>query len=387
MKRIPFFQHDLGAAELASLERALGDAILSTGDIVAEFEQRFAAYLDMPHVVGVTSCTAALHLALQALDVGAGDEVITTPMTFIATAAAILHAGARPVFVDVEPDTGNLDATRIAGAITARTKAIIPVHLFGQMCDMRAIRALADQHHLAVIEDAAHCIEGRRDGVRPGMLGDVSCFSFYATKSLTSGEGGALVTRDTTVAERVRVLRQLGLAANAGDRARLGYSYRDMSAMGWKYNMSNLQAAILLPQLARLEVNHHRRAARALRYRDQLCNAPQLTLPTVRPNTEHAWHILAPRVDGRIRDAVVAGLQREGVGVTVHYDPPVHLTSYFRDRFAYAPGAFPVAEHISATTISLPLYPSMSEDDVDEVAARLRSVLRSQKMENRKQSS
>jgi UDP-4-amino-4-deoxy-L-arabinose-oxoglutarate aminotransferase len=210
MTPIPFFQHDLGAAELEAVAAVLRGTILTTGDTVAEFERRFAATLGAAHAVGVTSCTAALHLALLAAGVGPGDEVLTTPLTFIATATAIVQAGARPVFVDVEPDSGNLDATRLATAITPRTRAIVPVHLFGQMCDMRAIRAVADRHRLALIEDAAHCPEGARDGVRPGELGDAACFSFYATKSITAGEGGALVTRAADLADRARLLRQQG---------------------------------------------------------------------------------------------------------------------------------------------------------------------------------
>ena len=373
MSRIPFFRHDLGALEVASLAAALEGPILTTGDLVAEFERRFAALVDVPHAVALTSCTGALHLALAALGIGPGDEVVTTPMTFIATATAILQAGARPVFVDVEPDTGNLDVGRIDAALTPRTRAIVPVHLFGQMCDMRALRALADRHGLRVVEDAAHCVEGGRDGVRPGALGDAACFSFYATKSLTSGEGGALVTRDAALAERVRLLRLHGMTSSAADRERHGYRPWDMIALGWKYNMDNLQAALLLPQLPRVAANHARRTALAARYREALRALEGLRLPAVRGTTRHAWHLFAVWCD-RARDAVLAGLERAGVGVTVNYEP-VHLTRYFRQTFGYAPGAFPVAEAIGAATLSLPLYATMPEADVDEVVARLTAIL------------
>ncbi len=380
MTPIPFFQHDLGAAELDELTAVLRGAILTTGDTVATFERRFAQALDLPHAVGVTSCTAALHLALLALGVRPGDEVITTPMTFIATATAIVQAGARPVFVDVEPDTGNLDATRLEGAITPRTKAIIPVHLFGQMCDMRAIRAIADRHRLVVIEDAAHCLEGRRDGMRPGQLSEAACFSFYATKSITSGEGGAVATRDAALADQLRVLRQQGLTTGAAERERHGYRHRDMVTMGWKYNMYNLQAAVLLPQLDRFTQNHRRRTALAERYLTQLTHLDRVTAPVVRPSVEHAWHVFAIRVDGVDRDAVVAGLQEQAVAVTVHYHPPVHLMSYFRRALGHAPGAFRHAERVGATSISLPLYPSMPESHADEVVLRLGRVLRSSRL-------
>jgi dTDP-4-amino-4,6-dideoxygalactose transaminase len=374
MIRIPFFAHDVGAAELEALTAVLAGPILTTGDTVAEFERRFAETLGTPHAIGVTSCTAALHLALAALGVAPGDEVITTPMTFVATATAILQSGARPVFVDVEPDTGNLDAARVEAAITPRTRAIVPVHLFGQMCDMRALRQVADRHRLALVEDAAHCLEGTRDALRPGAVSDAACFSFYATKSITSGEGGALVTRDAGLAERLRILRQQGMTTSAAERERVGYRHRDMVAMGWKYNMYNLQAALLLPQLARLAESHRRRAALAARYLDRLAAVPGVEPPRVRPGVEHAWHVFAVRVAGARRDEIVAGLQREAVGVTVHYYPAVHLTAYFRQTFGYEPGMFPEAERIAASTISLPLYATMPPAHVDEVVARLARV-------------
>ena len=187
---IPFYRHDLGEPEIEAVRKVLAGPILTTGEVVESFERRFAAYLGIQHALAVTSCTGALHLSLLALGIGPGDEVITTPMTFIASSTAILEAGATPVFVDVESQTGNLDANNIEAAITPRTKAILPVHLYGQMCDMVTIRKIADEHGLFVIEDAAHCLEGVRDGVKPGELGDTACFSFYATKNLTCGGGG-----------------------------------------------------------------------------------------------------------------------------------------------------------------------------------------------------
>src|SRR5438552_18106175 len=233
---VPFFMHDLGRAELDAVAEVLAGPILTTGEWVARFERRFAAYRGVPNVIAVTSGTGALHLALLALGVGAGDEVITTPMTFVATATAIMETGAKPVFVDVEPETGNLDAARVEPAITDRTRAILPVHLYGQMCDMRALRKIADSYGLAVIEDAAHCVEGSRDGIRTGELGETACYSFYATKNLTCGEGGALVTNDDELAQRARLLRLHGMNKNANDRHKEGYKHWDMTVLGWKYN-------------------------------------------------------------------------------------------------------------------------------------------------------
>jgi UDP-4-amino-4-deoxy-L-arabinose-oxoglutarate aminotransferase len=375
MRRIQFYRHDLGEPEVEAFRTALAGPILTTGDVVADFERRFAAALGAEHAVGVTSCTGALHLALVALGIGPGAEVITTPMTFIATATAILQAGARPVFVDVEPETGNLDVSRIEAAITPRTRAVMPVHLFGQMCDMRALRIVADRHGLAVIEDAAHCVEGARDGVRPGQLAEAACFSFYATKSLTSGEGGALVVRDARLADELRLLRLHGMTSSANERERRGYQPWDMVVMGWKYNMDNLQAAILLPQLERLVPNLRRRTALAAHYVERLRGMSGIRLPAVLPGVGHAWHLFTVWVESADRNAVIGDLGRAQVGVTVNY-PPVHLTRYFRDTFGYQPGAFPIAERIGATTISLPFYATMPEEDVDEVALRLGHALR-----------
>ena len=218
--RVPFFMHDLGRAELDAVAEVLAGPILTTGEWVARFERRFADYLGVRHCVAVTSCTGALHISLLALGLGPGDEVITTPMTFIATATSIIEAGAKPVFVDAEPETGNLDASKVEAAITERTRAIMPVHLYGQMCDMRRLREIADRHNLSIVEDAAHCVEGSRDGAKTGRLGDTACYSFYATKNLTCGEGGAVVTNDDALAERLRLLRLHGINKDANDRHR-----------------------------------------------------------------------------------------------------------------------------------------------------------------------
>lgn len=363
--RVPFFRHGLGREELDSVASVLAGRVLTTGDVVDDFESDFAAYLGRRNVVALTSCTAAIQLSLTALGIGPGDEVITTPMTFVATLTAIMQAGARPVLVDVEPDTGNLDADRIARAITSRTRAIVPVHLYGHMCDMAAIAEVAARHGLEVIEDAAHCVEGARDGVRPGQLGRTACYSFYATKSLACGEGGAVATDDDHLAQRLRLLRLHGLTASAADRVRHGYRHYDMVTMGWKYNMDNVHAALLAPQLAHLG---HRWAARirlAERYVDTLGGVEGVSWPGTRPGTEHARHLFPIWVAER--DAVLEGLLAAGIEVVVNY-PAIHLLSYPATVLGYRPGDFPVAERIGQSTISLPLYPTMPADDVELVA-------------------
>jgi UDP-4-amino-4-deoxy-L-arabinose-oxoglutarate aminotransferase len=370
---VEFYRHDLGTPELDAMAGVLKGAILTTGDTVAEFERKFAAYLGRKHALGVTSCTGAMHMALLALGIGEGDEVITTPMTFIATAAAILEAGARPVFVDVEPDTGNIDATKVEAAITKRTRAILPVHLYGLLCDMRALRAIADKHGLAIIEDAAHCVEGIRDGVKPGGLSEVACFSFYATKNLTCGEGGAMVTDDTALYEKLKMLRLHGMTKNAADRHREGYQHWDMKILGWKYNMDNIQAAMLLPQLERLDGKLPHRERLAKRYADQLGKLNWLQIPTVPTNTRHARHLFPVWLDAPMRDRMIKELQARKIGTVVNYRA-IHLTSFLAEELGYKPGDFPVAESIGDRTISLPYYPTMPDAHVDVVCDALKSI-------------
>lgn len=375
MDRIPFFHHDLGQAELDVVAEVLAGPILTTGETVERFERRFAEYLGRRHALAMSSCTGALHLSLVALGIGRGDEVITTPMTFVATATAILEAGAKPVFVDVKPETGNMDVSRIEPAITAQTKAIVPVHLYGQMCDMRAIRKLADTYGLYVIEDAAHCVEGSREGVRPGDLGDTACFSFYATKSLSCGEGGALVTDNDALAGKLRLLSLHGMSKTAADRHREGYRHWDMEILGWKYNMSNIQAAFLLPQMERIEMNWKKRDALARRYESLLEGEPHITFPQTLQSVRHARHLFPIWVNEKHRDNVISGLQAKGIGVVVNYRA-IHLLTYFQKEFEFQSGEFPVAEHIGNCTISLPFYPGMPESHVAIVVDTLKGLLK-----------
>lgn len=373
MNRVEFYRHHLEQEEIDSISAALGGIFLTAGPLTKRFEAEFADYLGSRAVVGVTSCTSALFLCLKAFGIGPGDEVITTPMTFVATANAVLETGARPIFVDVEPGTGNLDAERIEAALTERTRAILPVHLYGLMCDMRRIRDIAARHRLHVIEDAAHCVEGRRAGVRPGQLGDAACFSFYATKNLTSGEGGAIVTQDPALAEELRIMRSHGVDREAVDRYSGPYRHWDMVRMGYKLNMFDLQAALLLPQIPKLEARLARRRDIAARYREAFAAMPDLELPAILADTVHAHHLFTIWVDPARRDAILARLQAEGIGVAVNYRP-IHLLRYYRERFGYRPGDFPVAERIGSRTISLPFYPKLADAEVRQVIEAVRAV-------------
>ncbi len=377
-RRVPFFHHDIGAPELKKIEEVFAGPILTTGETVREFESQFANYLGVNHALGVTSCTGAMHMSLLAMDIGPGDEVITTPMTFIATATAIIESGATPVFVDVEPETGNIDAKRIEEAVTAKTRAILPVHLYGLMCDMKAIRAIADKHGLKIIEDAAHCVEGSRDGIKPGMVSETACFSFYATKNLTCGEGGAVVTNDAGLAEKLRLLRLHGMSKTAADRHKDGYSHWDMVSMGWKYNMDNIHAAILLPQLDRIDGATKRREYLADKYESLLNDIEGVRFPASCERTVHARHLFTIWVDSAIRDSVIANLKSNGVEVMVNYRA-IHPLSYFAETLKYKAGDFPVAEKIGAETISIPFYPSMPDEDIDAVANLLKTALQAQK--------
>ena len=252
MSQIQFFKHNINDQDIENLGTVLRSVFLTTGETVRTFEADFSTYVSAPEAIGITSCTGALHLCLIAWDIGPGDEVITTPMSFCATANSIIEAGATPVFVDVEKDTGNIDADLIESAITEKTKAIMPVHLYGQMCDMRRIHEIAVKHGLVVIEDAAHCIEGMRDHIKPGQLGHSACFSFYATKNITCGEGGAITTNDKEKAELLRMLRHHGIDKSSSDRYTKRYQHWDMTVLGWKYNMDNIQA-LLCGQLKRID--------------------------------------------------------------------------------------------------------------------------------------
>ena len=371
---MPFFRHGLGAAELDSVAEVLAGPVLTTGETVGRFEQAFADYLGRRQAVAVSSATAALQLSLTALGIGPGDEVITTPMTYVATATAILQAGARPVFVDVEPDTANLDPAGIERALTPRTKAVIPVHLYGQMCDMVSIHGLAARHGLAVIEDAAHCVEGSIDEIRPGDLSRTACFSFYATKSLACGEGGAVVTDDDDLASRLRLLRLHGITTTAADRMRDGYGHWDMVAMGWKYNMDNIHAALLLPQLAGLDERHRKRSTIADRYVEAFSGVEGLSWPVSRPGTVNARHLFPIWVASGRRDAVVRDLRDAGIEVVVNYRA-IHLLSYLADLLDHRPGDFPVAEDIGDRCISLPLYPGMPPQHVQQVVSSVSAVV------------
>ncbi|GJQ57627.1 MAG: DegT/DnrJ/EryC1/StrS family aminotransferase [Candidatus Scalindua sp. AMX11] len=372
--KIEFYKHNIDESDISRVEGVLRSIFLTTGDIVQNFEDQLAWYLGSKNVIGVTSCTAALHLCLLAWEIGEGDEVITTPMSFCATANAILHAGATPVFVDVEEETGNLNVELIEDAITEKTKAIMPVHLYGQLCDMRKIHKIAQNHNLVVIEDAAHAIEAQRDGIKPGDLSDCVCFSFYATKNITSGEGGAIATNNTEKAKLLYMLRLHGIDKSAIDRYTKRYQHWDMSVLGWKYNMDNIQASLLIGQLERIDKFWERRDYLWNLYEEKLRDNAGIEILKTVAGSRHAHHLFTILVTDRKRDSVLFSLQEKGVGVAVNYRP-IHLLKYYRSRFGYKEGDFPVAEKIGARTISIPLYPGLKDIEVDYIVTSLQHIL------------
>lgn len=375
-RKVEFFKHNLTEEDIALATQVLRSVFLTTGPRVADFEQKFAAYLGHGYTVGLTSCTAALHLALLRHGIGPGDEVITTPMTFCATATAIIQAGAKPVFVDVCPASALLRPEDAERAITAKTKAIIPVHLYGRMVDMRGFADVANRYGLILIEDAAHCIEGSRDGIRPGELGNAACFSFYATKNITCGEGGSLVCRTEEDAAWYQSARHHGISKNAASRYTETYQHWDMEMMGWKYNMDDIQAALLINQIDRIDAYRDRKCEIESLYRNLLADVEELEFIEAPSEHEKSGHhlmtVLLPSYCSR--DVVLQQLQSMGVGCAVNYRA-VHTLKYFRDIFGYIPEDFPHAYTIGCRTITLPLYAKLTDDEALFVCNTLKNII------------
>jgi dTDP-4-amino-4,6-dideoxygalactose transaminase len=370
---VPLAPPAIGQNEIDAVVATLKSGWLSTGPRVQEFERAFAAYVGVPHAIAVNSCTASLHLALLASSVGPGDEVITTPLTFCATANVVVHTGATPRFADIDAVTWNLSPPAAAEAITPRTRAVIPVHYAGRPADVAAFAALAGRHGLVLIEDAAHAVEAVAGGRKVGTTADFTCFSFYATKNLTTGEGGMLTTASEAAARFARVAALHGMSRDAWARhGQTGSPHYDVVMPGFKYNMMDLQAAIGLQQLARLGRHLARREAIWRLYDEGLADLP-LTCPADVP-ARHLYTVLVDPASGWSRDALVAALAAQGIGASVHFRA-LHLHPYYAERFQLARGRFPVAERVSDRVLSLPLSGGMSEADALRVVDTLRRLV------------
>lgn len=352
---------------------------VTKGPKTIEFERVFAEYTGTKHAVAFNSCTAGLHTSLVAEGIEEGDEVITTPMTFVSSANVIIHAGATPVFVDIDPSTMNIDHTGIEKKITSRTKAIIPVHIGGLPCEMNEIKALAEKYNLFILEDAAHAVYARYKNQMVGSIGDATAFSFYATKNLMTGEGGMVTTDNDELADKLRQYSLHGMSRNAWNRyTAKGSWFYEITFPGYKYNMTDIQAALGLTQLAKLEAMQKRRQEIAGIYNEEFAELPELELPAQNSYSRHAWHLYVIRLKlERIavdRAEFIQLLNEENIGTSVHFIP-VHLHPYYRDRYGYKRGDFPMAEAVYDRIISLPLYPRMSSADVRDVINAVSRVI------------
>ena len=369
---LPFSRPSISQDAIDEVVTCLKSGWITTGPRVKQFEENLKLYLGAPHVLALTSATEGLHLVLVALGLKPGDEVITTPMTFAATLNTIVLAGGKPVLVDVEPGTYNMDVTRIEKAITKRTRAIMPVHFAGLPVDLDPLYAIAKKHNLRVIEDAAHAIGTEYKGRRIGSFGDIQVFSFHPNKNMTTGEGGCVATRDEKLASDVALLRFHGMDREAWNRfGKKGTQHYEIITPGYKYNMMDIQAALGLHQLKQLDGFIKRRTTIALRYQKTLADWSQWTLTRAPAYPHlHAWHLYTPLINPDAakmdRDAFMQGMKERNIGTGLHYRA-VHLYPYYREQFGFKRGDFPNAETISDRIVSLPLFPAMTDEDQDRV--------------------
>lgn len=381
---LPYALPSIGEEEIAEVVDSLRSGWLTSGPKVRRLEGELAAYLGARHALAVSSCTAALHIALTALGVGPGDEVVVPTMTFCSTANVVVHLGARPVLVDVGPDM-NVTPEAIEAALTPRTRAIVPVHYGGQPCDLEAIHALAARHGLPIVEDAAHAIGARYRDQKVGSDAlaaprSITCFSFYAIKNMTTGEGGAIATADDGLAETMRLLTLHGMSRDAWKRyTGAGSWYYEVVLPGYKDNMTDIQAALGIHQLRRLEgfIETRRRYARL--FDEAFFELPEVEVPIVRPGRCHVYHLypILLRLERLAIDRArfIEELRARGIGTSVHF-VPVHLHPFYARQFGYRPGDLPCAEALYSRLISLPLYPAMSEADVADVIQAVGDVAR-----------
>ncbi|HUI68284.1 MAG TPA: DegT/DnrJ/EryC1/StrS aminotransferase family protein [Nitrospirota bacterium] len=378
---LPFSRPSISREAIDEVVACLESGWITTGPRVKKFEDDLKSYVSAPHALVLSSATAGLHLVLAAMQLKPGDEVITTPMTFAATLNTIVLAGGKPVLVDVEPGTYNIDVTKIEKAVTKHTRAIMPVHFAGLPVDLDPVYDVAKKYNLRVVEDAAHAIGTEYKGKRIGSFGDIQVFSFHPNKNMTTGEGGCVITRDDKMAEAVALLRFHGMDREAWNRfGRKGSQHYEIIAPGYKYNMMDIQAALGLHQLKQLDGFISRRTELALRYRALLSGWPQWSLPRSPLYSHlHAWHLYTPLINpdaaGMDRDAFMQGMKDRNIGTGLHYRA-VHLYPYYREQFGFKRGDFPNAETISDRIVSLPLFPAMTDSDQDRVIAAMDDLFR-----------
>ncbi len=377
---LPFALPSITDAEIDAVVATLRSGWLTTGPQTKQFERAFAAYVGVPHAVALNSCTAALHLALDAVGVGPGDEVILPVTTFTATAEVVRYRDATPVFVDIDPDTFNIDPSKVEGAVTERTRAIIPVHIGGRPVEMDPLLDIARAHGFVVIEDAAHALPARYKGRMAGTLGDLAAFSFYATKTITTGEGGMLTTANAEYAARATLMSLHGISKDAWKRYTAeGSWYYEVEEAGYKYNMTDLASSLGLVQLGRCDELWMARKAIADAYNTAFADLDSVQIPDVAPHIAHSWHLYILKLDPSALDInraeVIRALHGRNIGTSVHYIP-LHLQPYWRRLGGHAPEDFPVALNTYERVFSLPIYPSMTAQDVADVCTAVTDVVR-----------
>ncbi|MBN1157000.1 DegT/DnrJ/EryC1/StrS family aminotransferase [Candidatus Woesearchaeota archaeon] len=361
--------------EINAVVETLKSGWLSMGPRVFEFEKKFSEYIGCRCSVAVNSCTSALFLSLAISGINKGDEVITTPFTFASTANVICHLGAKPVFCDIDKDTFNISPKQIESKITKKTKAILPVHYGGQPCDMEEIQRIADEHGLVVVEDAAHALGAELNNKRIGASGNLTCFSFYPTKNITTGEGGMITTNNKEIADRLKLLRLHGISSEAWSRYSRGGKWKyDVLAPGYKLNMSDMNAAVGIVQLERIkELNQKREEIYNLYTRKlSLLNAIELQKP--RENIKSSYHLFPILLKNHNRDSFIDGMTEMNIGTSVHFIP-LHLQPFYQKEFGYKEGDFPVAEDIYGRIISLPIHPMMTDGDAEYVCEAIMHIL------------
>lgn len=376
---LPFHVPEIGDEEIRSVVETLRSGWLTTGAKVKKFEEDFARYTSAPYAVAVNSGTAALHLALDAIGLKEGDEVIVPTMTFTATAEVALYFKARPILVDCEADTLNIDPDRIERKITPKTRAIIPVHIAGQPCNMDKIVQIARAHNLKVIEDAAHALPALYRGKMVGTIGDITCFSFYATKTITTGEGGMATTNNPEWADRMRIMSLHGISKDAWKRyTSEGSWYYEVLYPGYKYNLTDIAAAIGIEQLKKCDRFVEARRRIASMYHESFADLPEIRRPGCGPDVQHAWHLYVIQLELErlriTRNEFIEALKKENIGTSVHFIP-LHLHPYYRNTLGCKPQDFPNASAVFERIVSLPIYPKMTAGDISRVIDAVRSIV------------
>jgi len=371
--KIDFYKHNLIDEDKKELMKVVNSLFLSTWNLVDEFEKKLSNYTWNKYSVWVKSCTSALFLSLNYFWIWKWDEVITTPLSFIATANSIEHSWAKPIFIDVDNETWNINIDNIEKKITKKTKAIIPVHLYWQMIDMRKLRKIADKYNLKIIEDCAHCIEWNINWIQPWNLWDIACFSFYATKNITSWEWWAIATNDNKIYNWFKKARLHGMSSNAADRYTKKYEHYDMEFLWYKENMTNIDASLLTNQIDRIETFLEKKEIISEKYNNWFKDNKNISYPKVLNNSKHSRHLYTIWVKPEKRDFYLEQLQKNWISVAINFRP-IHLMRYYKEKYWFKAWIFPIAEYIWNSTITIPLYPKLTDKEIKYIINTVNNI-------------